>query len=162
MPLLEKVRIEVYLPDLRKPTYQLLLVALDNEFTYSFGGCMIIRGVDGIYRAVSDEKIEDRINLIYTDTSFNFKDDIDIISAYTDDLRDAVYKALKEESVLIVALLLVSSRRTSASPQSEKIRRAKTIATMATSVTTSYFRAAVIPLCSSSHICQAPRLLPPL
>jgi len=59
-------------------------------------------------------------------------------------------------------LLLVSSRRTPASPQSEKVRRAKTIATRATSVTTSYFRAAVIPLPSSSHICQAPRLLPPL
>jgi len=48
---------------------------------------------------------------------------------------------------------LVSSRRTSASPQSKQVRRAGTSITMATSVMATDFGAAVIPLCSSSHIC---------
>jgi len=38
LPLFEKARVEVYLPDLPKPAYQELLAALDREFTYTFGG----------------------------------------------------------------------------------------------------------------------------
>ena len=38
MPLSEKTRIEVYLPDLPLPAYQKLLEALRREFTHSFGG----------------------------------------------------------------------------------------------------------------------------
>ena len=49
MPLFEKARVEVYLPDLPKPAYQELLEALDREFTYTFGGCTIVRGLEGSY-----------------------------------------------------------------------------------------------------------------
>lgn len=35
MPLSEKARIEVYLPDLPTPAYRDLLDALDQEFTYT-------------------------------------------------------------------------------------------------------------------------------
>ena len=37
MPLFEKARVEVYLPDFPKPAYQELLAALDREFTYTIG-----------------------------------------------------------------------------------------------------------------------------
>ena len=50
MPLSEKARIEVYIPDLPQQTYQNLLNALAQEFTYIFGGSTIIRGLDGSYR----------------------------------------------------------------------------------------------------------------
>jgi hypothetical protein len=43
LPLFEKARIEVYLPDLPKPAYQDLLDALEQEFTYTFGGATILR-----------------------------------------------------------------------------------------------------------------------
>ena len=39
MPLSEKARIEVYLPDLPRAEYQDLLGALEQEFAYTFGGC---------------------------------------------------------------------------------------------------------------------------
>jgi hypothetical protein len=47
LPLSEKARIEVYLPDLPKAAYEDLLDALDREFTYAFGGCTIVRGLAG-------------------------------------------------------------------------------------------------------------------
>jgi hypothetical protein len=49
LPLSEKARVEVYLPDLPKQAYQNLLEALEQEFTYTFGGATIIRGLDGSY-----------------------------------------------------------------------------------------------------------------
>ena len=68
MPLSERARIEVYLPALPKQAYQDLLGALDEEFTYTFGGCTIIRGRGGSYLSQAGLKLQDRIALIYTDT----------------------------------------------------------------------------------------------
>jgi hypothetical protein len=45
LPLSEKARIEVYLPDVPRPAYQDLLAALEQEFTYTFGGCTTLRGL---------------------------------------------------------------------------------------------------------------------
>lgn len=73
MPLSEKARIEVYLPDLPTAAYRDLLEALDREFTYTFGGCTIIRGLDGSYLSRLGPRIRDHINLIYTDTPVCFR-----------------------------------------------------------------------------------------
>lgn len=59
MPLLERARVEVYLPDLPKQAYQDLLNAFDQEFTYTFGGCTIIRGLDGSYLSQASLKLQD-------------------------------------------------------------------------------------------------------
>lgn len=104
MPLSEKVRIEVYLPDLPKRSYQDLLDALDQEFTYTFGGSTIMRGLDGSYLSRAGRRIRDRVNLIYTDTPISFEENIDTTSRYTDELRQAAFDALEEEAVLVVAL----------------------------------------------------------
>ena len=64
MPLLERARVEVYLPDLRRA-------------------------------------IQDRINLIYTDTPYAFEENFQTISTYADKLKTAVNAALDEETVLI-------------------------------------------------------------
>jgi len=101
LPLSEKARIEVYLPDLPKQSYQDLLNALDEEFTYTFGGCTIIRGLDGSYPSQAGLKLQDRINLIYTDTPYRFEQNFKIISKYADKLREASYKALEEEAILV-------------------------------------------------------------
>jgi hypothetical protein len=101
LPLFEKARIEVYLPDLPKRSYQDLLRALDREFTYTFGGCTIVRGLDGSYLSNQGLKIQDRINLIYTDTPFAFEENIKKISQYADELKEATIEALEEEAVLI-------------------------------------------------------------
>lgn len=101
MPLSERARIEVYLPDLPRAAYQDLLNELTQEFTYTFGGCTIIRGLDGSYLSQAGAQIQDRINLIYTDTPYAFEDNFAIVSAYADKLKAAVDTALEEEAVLI-------------------------------------------------------------
>ena len=50
MPLLERVRVEVYLPDPSHLEYENLLLSLEEEFTYAFGGCSIVRA--GISRCL--------------------------------------------------------------------------------------------------------------
>jgi len=104
LPLFEKARVEVYLSDLPKATYQTLLAALDQEFTYTFGGCTIIRGLDGSYLSQAGVKLQDRITLIYTDTPYGFKENFGLISKYGDKLRDAAFQALEEEAILVVVL----------------------------------------------------------
>jgi hypothetical protein len=101
LPLFEKARVEVYLPDLPKQAYQDLLNAFDQEFTYTFGGCTIVRGLDGSYLSQSGLKLQDRINLVYTDTPYGFEENFAIISKYADKLREAALKALEEEAVLV-------------------------------------------------------------
>lgn len=102
MPLSERARIEVYLPDLPRLSYQDLLEAVTEEFTYAFGGCTIIHGLDGSYLSQADLPIKDRVNLIYTDTPYSFTENFDILSAYADKLNRAALVALEEEVILVV------------------------------------------------------------
>lgn len=102
MPLSAKARIEVYLPDLPKSVYTNLLQAFSEEFTYTFGGCTIVRGLDGNYLSDYGKIIPDRINLIYTDTPFPFQEKFPLVSDYTDQIREAAFEALEEEVILVV------------------------------------------------------------
>ncbi len=102
MPLSERARIEVYLPDLPAPAYQELLLALGQEFTCTFGGCTIIRGLDGSYLSKRGLRVRDRINLLYSDSPFAFEENFATISRYVDELRHAAFEALAEEAVLVV------------------------------------------------------------
>ena len=104
MLLSEKARIEVYVPDLPQATYQNLLDALAQEFTYTFGGAAIMRGLDGRYLSRAGLQVQDRVPLIYTDTPFAFEEHIGSLSRYADALRDAAFEALEEEAILVVVL----------------------------------------------------------
>lgn len=106
MPLFEKARIEVYLPDLPRPAYQDLLGALEEEFTYAFGGCTTIRGLEGNYLSGRGAIVRDRINVAYTDTPFEFEPHFATISHYADQLREAALWALDEEAVLVAVARL--------------------------------------------------------
>lgn len=103
MPLSAKGRIEVYLPDLLDPAYQNLLLALENEFTHNFGGCTVVRGLDGSYLSKSGVKISDRVTIIYSDSPYSFQDHLAILSSYTDKIRAFAFDALREEAILVVA-----------------------------------------------------------
>ena len=109
MPLSEKARVEVYLPDLPKRTYQNLLEALEEEFTYTFGGSTTIHGLDGNYLSHAGLPIRDRVNLIYTDTPFSLEEHFARLSTYTDELRKAAFEALAEEAILVVVLKVYHS-----------------------------------------------------
>ena len=99
MPLFEKARIEVYLPDLPKRSYQHLLETLDREFTHTFGGCTLIRRLDGSYLSKLGLQVHDRVNLIYTDTPFAFEENFESLSRYADELKAAAFAALDEEAI---------------------------------------------------------------
>ena len=103
MPLSERARIEVYVPDLPKPAYQELLDSLDREFTYTFGGCTVVTGLDGTYLTHSGTRMRDRVNLIYTDVPFALQENFDTLTRYIEELKRAVFQALDEEAVLVVA-----------------------------------------------------------
>ena len=101
MPLSERARIEVYLPDLPRAAYYDLLEELSREFTYTFGGCTIIQALVGSYLSEAGLPVQDRINLIYTDTPYAFAANFQTVSTYADKLKAAMAKALDEETVLI-------------------------------------------------------------
>ena len=101
MPLLERVRVEVYLPDLPSSEYQNLLRSFEEEFTYSFGGCSIVRGLEGSYLSASGKRIPDRINVLYSDAPLALSTNFGSVAAYVGELKRAAMEALSEESVLI-------------------------------------------------------------
>jgi hypothetical protein len=102
LPLSERARIEVYLPDLPRPAYQDLLGALEQEFSYTFGGCTTLRGLEGNYLSRNGAVMRDRINVVYTDTPFAFEEHFARLGRYADELREAASEALEEEAVLVV------------------------------------------------------------
>ncbi|HKP37775.1 MAG TPA: hypothetical protein VJT71_13040 [Pyrinomonadaceae bacterium] len=101
MPLLERARVEVYVPDLPTPPYRNLLLSFEEEFTYAFGGCTIIRGLQGSYLSRNGARIPDLINLIYTDLPVALSINFERTTRYADELKQAAFDALEEESILI-------------------------------------------------------------
>jgi len=102
LPLSEKVRIETYLPDVNRPAFSELLATLEQEFTYAFGGCSVIRGVDGNFLSRTGVIIHDRINILFSDMSGSIAGDFKMISEYADAVREAALHALGEEAILVV------------------------------------------------------------
>jgi hypothetical protein len=102
LPLSEKARIEMYLPDVPDPAYAELLAILDEELTYTFGGCTVVRGLEGSYLSRLGAVMRDRINLLYCDTPFALDSNFDTVAAYADKLREVAFRALEEEVVLVV------------------------------------------------------------
>lgn len=101
MPLLERTRVEVYLPDLHSSEYQNLLRSFEEEFTYAFGGASIVRGLEGSYLSAAGEQIPDRINLLYSDAPLALSTDFASVAAYVRELKKAAMEELEEEVVLI-------------------------------------------------------------
>ena len=101
MPLLERVRIEVYIPDPHDPEYDKLLRTLEEEFTYTFGGCTILRGLDGSYLSQLGHHLPDRINLIYTDAPLALSVDFALVAGYAGKVKHSASEALTEEAVMV-------------------------------------------------------------
>ena len=101
MPLLERIRIEVYFPDSQIPEYENLLQSLAKEFTYAFGGCSIVRGIEGSYLSFLGKHIPDRISVVYFDAPLVLSMDFAIVAAYSRELKEVVMDSLTEENVMI-------------------------------------------------------------
>ena len=74
MPLSEKVRIELFIPDLPDPIYSNVLDRLGDELSYAFGGCTVVPA-SGKYRSQSGLLLPDKINILFTDTAFDWQKD---------------------------------------------------------------------------------------
>jgi hypothetical protein len=94
----------VYLPDLPRASYRDLLDAFEREFTYTFGGCTTIRGLDGSYLSRAGTPVRDSINIVYSDTPFQLEAQSAILTDYAEELLRAATEALDEEAVLITVL----------------------------------------------------------
>jgi hypothetical protein len=101
LPLVEKSRIEVYIPDRREAAYLTFLTKVEQEFTHAFGGCTTIRGVDGFYRERSGTTERDPINLVYCDTTLSLSEHREELADFVEKLRQGALSTLDEESVLI-------------------------------------------------------------
>jgi hypothetical protein len=101
LPLLERARVEVYVPDLPSPYYRHLLLSFEEEFTYAFGGCTILRELDGSFLSRAGAKTPDQINLIYADLPMALSTNFDKAARYADELKKAAFEALNEEMVLV-------------------------------------------------------------
>lgn len=101
MPLLERVRVEIYLPDLPSSEYQNLLRSFEEELTYAFGGCSIVRGLEGSYLSEAGDRIPDRINLVYSDAPLALSTNFETVAAYVGELKQVSMEVLSEEAVLV-------------------------------------------------------------
>lgn len=101
MPLLERARVEVYIPDLPSPRYLNLLLSFEEEFTHAFGGSTIVRGLHGSYLSRAGKKTPDRINLIYADLPLALSTNFESADRYTYALKQAAFEALDEETILV-------------------------------------------------------------
>ena len=102
MPLSEKVRIEIFIPDLPDPIYGRILEELGNELAYAYGGSTVIRA-EGKYRTSDGSILPDKVNLLFSDTPFEWSRDRLTIELYAQRIRLVVQKALtSEESILVL------------------------------------------------------------
>jgi hypothetical protein len=101
LPLSEKARIEVYVPDREQPNYQNLLDAFAAEFNEAFGGCTVQRGFEGRYLSDDNEKIVESMNVVYTDLPLELSKYLVEISEYLEEVKKAAHEILNEESILV-------------------------------------------------------------
>jgi hypothetical protein len=104
LPLSERARLEVYVPDIARPAYQELLDEFEREFCHTFGGATVVHGLDGSYLSRAGLQVRDRIVLLYSDLPFSVRDQFDLLSRYADHVRDVAFRALDEESILVAII----------------------------------------------------------
>ena len=103
MPLSEKVRIEIFIPDLPDLIYRRLLDQLGDELSYAFGGCSI-NSTSGKYRSISGSILPDDANVLFSDAPFQWNKDRHLIEQYAQGLQDVVQKALDKEEAILIAV----------------------------------------------------------
>jgi len=100
-----RIRVEVYIPIRYESSYHDLLSWLIEEFTQLRGGCTVNENVGGYYLARSNEVIDDRVSVVYSDfpMSWHKYSDRAKVLAYCASLRKFLFENLREEEILISA-----------------------------------------------------------
>ena len=103
MPLSEKVRIEIFIPDPPDSAYRDLLEELAIELSYAFGGCTEVMA-SGKYRAFDGLILSDKINILFSDAPLLWERDRLALAQYIDWMKDAVQRALEREEVMLISV----------------------------------------------------------
>ena len=103
MLLSEKVRVEVFIPDLPDPSYGSLLTELETELSYAFGGCTLL-SASGNFRSETGRILPDKISILFTDIALQLERDRLRLGQYVDRLRDAIHDALTHEESILIAV----------------------------------------------------------
>ena len=103
MPLLEKVRIELFIPDLPDPIYGRLVEELGDELSYAFGGCTV-SPTYGKYRSTGGFILPDKINILFTDKPFYWDKDRMLIERCARALLQVVQQVLSKEEAILIAV----------------------------------------------------------
>ena len=106
MPLSEKIRVELFIPDLPDPICGRLLEELSDELCYAFGGCSISTTA-GKYRSIAGTILPDKVNVLFSDTPFYWGKDRLLIERYAEALRHVVQQALSNEEAILIAVFSV-------------------------------------------------------
>ena len=102
LPLSKRARIEIYIPERETSDYALLENVFEQEFLHTFGGCTVIRNIKGMYAGSEGGTKVEPVNVVYSDTPFDFDEHFNEIEHYTEELRKAALEASEEESILVV------------------------------------------------------------
>jgi hypothetical protein len=92
LPLSEKVRIEIFIPDLPDPIYDRILEEFSDELSYAFGGCTITSS-SGKYRSASGIILP-----------VEWEKDRSVITQYAEELRDIIQRALEGEEAILITV----------------------------------------------------------
>ncbi len=100
-----KIRVEVYVPIRYEPAYQDTLSWLIEEFTELRGGCTVNENVGAYYLSRSNEVIEDRVSVVYSDFPMNWdkQSERTAVLNYCGTLQNFLLENLWEEEILIGA-----------------------------------------------------------
>ena len=107
MPLSEKVRLEIFIPDPPDTAYRDLLEELATELSYAFGGCTEV-AASGKYRSFEGFIFSDKINILFSDAPLLWERDRLALGQYVDWVRDAAQLALEQEEVVLVSVYPVA------------------------------------------------------
>jgi len=103
LPLSEKVRIEIFIPDLPDIQYRDLLEESATELSYAFGGCTEILA-SGKYRSFDGVIISDKINILFSDAPLLWERDRLALEQYVDRVKRAAQRALEREEIVLISV----------------------------------------------------------
>jgi hypothetical protein len=106
--LVQRARIEASLPLKLDPAYQDALDWLILEFSYSFGGCTVLEYVAGYYLDRRGDIVDDRINIIYTDTPLSLPKQRRLVGVYITELMGFLKTHLFQEEAILITVSSVS------------------------------------------------------
>jgi hypothetical protein len=103
LPLSEKVRIEIFIPDPPDIAYRSLQLELATELSYAFGGCTEVLA-SGKYRSFDGLLITDKIKVLFSDAPLVWEKDQLVLGQYVDWVIRAAKKALELEEVILISV----------------------------------------------------------